>query len=177
MKKWLFILFSCCVLIGCQQERVEEVEKEPYAFYEHNKKPREIYLQEGELTKEISYTVLNQHCWNADLSQCSSELKELPSRDIFGHQQEPKFQPNTMVTIMASANEDITLSEEEQLPYPTTIEAFQIVDETLVPVTTLQGNELTLPNEAGVYTYVFKITFDEHYKGIAFYSWRVRVEE
>ncbi|MEO4052050.1 hypothetical protein [Solibacillus sp. CAU 1738] len=172
MKKMIALLLTSIFLIGCQDPKVEtEQEKvsnvDTRTVYESNSKPRYIQLH----LKEVDYglnPILLSYCWNEDLANCPTELKILPDEDTLDGQKRFILPPNTNIPFIIDSDPQKTL------PFPNNIELFLVEDEALTPVT-ITNDSFTLPQEEGSYTYVFKTTYNEDIKGIAFYGFHLRV--
>ncbi|WP_107942886.1 hypothetical protein MHH70_00905 [Metasolibacillus sp. FSL H7-0170] len=181
MKIIVALMFSFLLLAGCQSEQVKQEKlegQEEFTFYERNVKPRMLEVVAVEGSNGTAYTPLLSYCWNPDLTQCPSELNnEPPSQDVFENSPAMKIKPNEKLQLqIVKTPDDFNENVKEKLPFPTKIEAFKVISNQYEPVE-LKDDYLTMPAEEGRYIYLFRVTYDEEFKGIAYYAWQGKVEQ
>ena len=175
MKHIFFLFLAIFVLIGCQPKEdaenqdeidvniVTEEQLDTRPLYESNAKPRELELRQD--AYGIFPSVWNYYCWaEVSLDECLSELTEnhLKLTEDVGKYDSPIGYPITLYyeTYFPSP-----------LPLPDKEELFIYKDGTLTPVEIVDHN-FYLPEEEGVYTYIYKATFNSEHIGVAYYMFK-----
>ena len=142
-------------------------------LYESNAKPRELELRQD--AYGIFPSVWNYYCWaEVSLDECLSELTEnhLKLTEDVGKYDSPIGYPITLYyeTYFPSP-----------LPLPDKEELFIYKDGTLTPVEIVKEklqdeddvkDNFYLPEEEGVYTYIYKATFNSEHIGVAYYMFK-----
>ena len=182
MKHIFFIFLATFVLVGCQPkedsdeqdkigDNITEEQLDTKPLYESNETPRTLELRQKGYNTFPSF--LNYYCWaEVSLDECLPELNE----------NHLKLTEDVQKYI-APIGYPITLYYEtyfsSPLPLPDKEELFIYKDGTLTPVEIVQEkaedevqDNFYLPEEEGVYTYIYKATFDSEHIGVAYYMFK-----
>lgn len=185
--KYIFFLFlSTFILVGCQpkedaderdtiDDNITEEQLNTRPLYESNATPRRLEL------RQVGYTTfsnsLNYYCWaEVSLDECLPELTEnhLKLTEDIGKYDSPIGYPITLY---------YETDFEGHLPLPDKEELFIYKDGTLTPVEIVKEkvqdevkNNFYLPEEEGIYTYIYKATFDSEHIGVAYYMFKLHAK-
>ena len=174
MKKIVLLLMLSIILSACTQEASKEKVNTPtlqeaLPLHEAKTIPRKLELRQDGFTGIP--TELMYYCWAENLlTDCNQELNEL---------QLEKTKDLQPITANMDINIDLYMEEldkEVTLPIPDQREVFLYKngEYELVDVT---NNSFKLPAEEGVYTYIFKMTYETEAIGTSFYAASLRVKK
>ena len=177
MKHIFFLFLATFVLVGCQPKEdaenqdeidvniVTEEQLDTRPLYESNAKPRELQLRQNAYNDFPSFW--NYYCWaKVSLDECLPELTEnhLKLTEDIQKYDSPIGYPITLYY-------ETYMNYEGHLPLPDKEELFIYKDGTLTPVEIVDHN-FYLPEEEGVYTYIYKATFNSEHIGVAYYMFK-----
>ena len=174
MKRIFFLLLATFVLVGCQpkedndnyddiDEKITNELPDTRPLYVSNEKPRELQLRQD--AYGLFYGLWNYYCWaEVSLDECLPELTEnhLQLTEDIQSYKSPIGYPITLYYETYFYN---------RLPLPDKEELFLYKDGTLTPVEVVDDN-FYLPEEEGVYTYIYKATYDSEHIGVAYYMFK-----
>ena len=186
--KHIFLLFlATFVLIGCQpkedsephdeiNEDVTEEQLVTRPLYESNATPRNLEIRQYAYNYFPSQ--LNYYCWaEVSLGECLTELTEnhLKLTEDVQKYDSPIGYPITLYYDTYTEN---------PLPLPDKEELFIYKDGTLTPVEIVkekidektENNNFYLPEEEGIYTYIYKATYDSEHIGVAYYMFKLHAK-
>ena len=185
MKHIFFLFLATFVLVGCQpkedsdkhdeiDENVIEEQLDTRPLYESNATPRTLDLRQKGYNTFPSF--LNYYCWaEVSLDECLPELTENHlklTEDVFEY-----FSP---IGYPITLYYETYMNFEGHLPLPDKEELFIYKDGTLTPVEIVKEkvqdevkDNFYLPEEEGIYTYIYKATFDSEHIGVAYYMFKL----
>ena len=184
MKHIFFLFLATFVLVGCQpkedadkhdeiEDNVTDEQLDTKPLNESNAKPRELQLRQDAYNFFPSF--LNYYCWaKVSLDECLPELNEnyLKLTEDVQKYDSPIGYPITLYYDTYTEN---------PLPLPDKEELFIYKDGTLTPVEIVkekidektENNNFYLPEEEGIYTYIYKATYDSEHIGVAYYMFKL----
>ena len=171
MKKGILLFCLSLLLVGCQKKDDDVTPKElvdTRPMYESNAKPRKLELRQENYTNLTNEIV--HYCWAKEsVDECPAELNDKQKEKLIDirEQVSPIGHPIELYF------ETYYLSPESHLPLPDSSELYLYKDGSYTSVE-ITDNKFSLPEEEGLYTYIYKTIYDGENKGVTFYAFKVR---
>lgn len=157
------------LLSGCTEEqKVEKVLEKESTVYEVNNDPRDVRIVIGDSMFKAN---IDRFCWNEDLTECE---KMEPSHPKDTNNEQSSFIGRVKYGEHVQINYDV--SDYSNLPKGDHFELLLYQNEELVPIE-VKNNAFIVPEIQGMQYYVYKVTVDNAYKGIAYYSFALNAQQ
>ena len=172
MRKIILIFFLSLVLFGCQKGEDDVLPKENVnniPLYESNEFPKSLQLRQEKFN--ILFSEVGYHCWAKDSieDECMTELNDQQLKKL----DDLREQVSAIGYPIELYFETHPIDSKSHLPVPDSGKLFIYKDGTYTPVE-INENKFLLPEEEGVYTYIYKTIYDSENKGIGFYIFKLR---
>ena len=170
MKKIVLLFFLSLILVGCQKSEDDGTPKEfvdTRPLYESNENPKYLELRQEGYTAFM--TDVTYYCWAKESveAECMTELNDVH----IGKLADLREYSSPIGYPIELYFETYYLDSKSHLPVPDYGELTIYKDGTFTPVE-INDNKFSLPEEEGVYTYIYKTIYDGEDKGVAFYTFK-----